>query len=127
MKRVYLSAVLLTFISVGCFAALERVSNSCLEMTGQAEAIVYSLKNDEYADSAAAMERLGYIWEKEKNFFRMIIGSRYCEELEQSLRRVEIWVEQKEKSPEALSELSDLILNIHQILQSQQPGLVSLL
>ena len=127
MKRIYISAALLILTAIGCHMALSRMETALLEMTEYAQAITEQINHERFDQTEGEMQKIEQLWQREKNLFRIINGARQCDELETSLNRVRIFVSQKEKSPEALSELSDFILSARRILRSQRPGLINLL
>ena len=127
MKRIYISAALLILTAIGCHMALDKMESAVLDMTEYAQAITEQIQDERFEQTESEIQKIAQLWQREKNLFRIINGARQCDELETSLNRVRIFVLQKEKSPEALSELSDFILSAQRILRSQRPGLINLL
>ena len=127
MKRIYISAALLILTAIGCHMALSRMETALLEMTEYAQTVFEQVQHQRFDRTESEIQKIEQLWQREKNLFRIINGARQCDELETSLNRVRIFVSQKEKSPEALSELSDFILSAQRILRSQRPGLINLL
>ena len=127
MKRVYISAALLILTAIGCHIALNRMETALSDMTEYAQTVFEQVQYERFDQTESEIQKIAQLWQREKNLFRIINGARQCDELETSLNRVRIFVSQKEKSPEALSELSDFILSAQRILRSQRPGLINLL
>ena len=127
MKRVYISILMLAATAVCCYAALMRLEVSVDDMAGYADKVAAFIQQENFDAAKISVEKLEADWRRQEGFFRIIIGSRDCGDIEQSLQRIKIRVAQKEKSPEALSELSDFILSARRILRSQRPGLINLL
>jgi len=127
MKRIYISAALLILTANGCHMALGRMETALSDMTEYAQTVFEQVQYERFEQTEREIQKIEQLWQREKNLFRIINGARQCDELETSLNRVRIFVSQKEKSPEALSELSDFILSAQRILRSQRPGLINLL
>ena len=127
MKRIYISAALLILTAIGCHMALGRMETALSDMTEYAQTVFEQVQYERFEQTDREIQKIEQLWQREKNLFRIINGARQCDELETSLNRVRIFVSQKEKSPEALSELSDFILSAQRILRSQRPGLINLL
>ena len=127
MKRVYISILMLAATAVCCYAALMRLEISVDDMTGYADKVAAFIQQEDFYAAKISVEKLEADWRRQEGFFHIIIGSRDCGDIEQSLQRIKIRVAQKEKSPEALSELSDLVLCFRKILLSQKPGIATLL
>ena len=108
MKRIYISTALLILTAFGCHMALSRMETALLEMTEYAQTVFEQVRHQRFDRTESEIQKIEQLWQREKNLFRIINGARQCDELETSLNRVRIFVSQKEKSPEALSELSDL-------------------
>lgn len=127
MKRVFIALALLVLMAVCCKAALDHFEDTADELIAHAEEMASAVKARDGGRAAQSLRRLDGLWQREKSFFHILSGSDNCEQLEEALGRIKVWSAQKEKSPELLSELSDLIINAEHLLQTQSPGLMNLL
>jgi len=126
MKRVTIALLLLITVLTCCAGALFRLERAAAELTAQAQEMAGAVMEQNDIGIRQAAKALEEIWKRESALFHIITGSQNCERLEEALCQLRVWSTQKEKSPETLSELSNVILNASRLVQQQRPGLINL-
>ena len=127
MKRVKIAVILLFTMILGCSAMLLHFKSASDKMINCANNTARYIENGDNSSAMGELSKLDKIWQSEKRFFHILSGGENCEQLEASLEQVKVWIRQKEKSPETLSELYGFILNAEHLWQTQSPGLMNLL
>jgi len=126
MKRVFIAFALFSVIIISCVTALIHFEKSISELLEHSENMVVAINSDDRAAAEVALSKLDDVWQQKESFFHILSGSQACEQIEQSLEQIKIWFAQKEKSPETLSELYNLIAETENLWESQSPSLINL-
>lgn len=126
MKRVIAAFVLLAMLFLGCFALLSQMEGKILLIKEQIEAASLSVSLEKNSPPALELARLNEMWKNEKNLFHALSGSISCDPIDSALNRARVWAA-KEKSPELLSELSNIYSLINDLWDTQSLHILNML
>ena len=126
MKRIAIALIILFVTAVSCIFTLINFENAISEMITLSDEMAKSVEADDRAAARSALEQLDASWQQHQNFFRILSGGEPCEQLDRSITQVRVWFEQKDKSPETLSELYNLIKKAEDLRKTQTPSVINL-
>lgn len=126
MKRTAIALAILIFMSALCVFSLGKFEKAVFEMINHASDMAAAVKTADRTAASAALSDLDASWQRHQNLFHILSGGESCEQLDRSLAQVKVWFEQKEKSPETLSELYNLIKEAEDLRKTQSPSVINL-
>lgn len=126
MKRGWLAAALLLVLCLGCGWALNALHERVARTNGCIEAVQAALQQRDEAAAAQALTTLQQQWQREKKLFYVLNGGLVCDPIEQSLGRMQAWLQEGEAG--ALSaELRTLATQLTQLAKTQSVSAENLL
>ncbi len=126
MKRAAIALLILFIMAAFCIVSLIYFDRSISEIIYHAGQMANAIEAQDTISAQQALDRLGNDWLRYQDHFRILSGSEPCEQLDRSLAQVKVWFLQKEKSPETLSELYDLIKKAEDLRKTQSPSIINL-
>jgi len=126
MKRAAIALAILFLTAVLCVSTLINFENAISEVIIDAASMAKAVENGDRLLAQNALEQLDRSWRRHQNFFRILSGGEPSEQLDRALTQVKVWFKQKEKSPETLSELYDLIKEAEDLRKTQSPSVINL-
>ena len=126
MKRAIIAVSILFLTAALCISSLICFENAISDVIGFAALMAKAVENGDNASAQSALNELDISWQRHQNFFRILSGGEPCEQLDRTLAQVKVWFSQKEKSPETLSELYDLIKEAEDLRETQSPSVINL-
>ena len=126
MKRTAIALVILSVTAALCIYSLINFEAAISEIITFSGEMAKCVQTDDRDSAADALDLLDKSWQRHQNLFRILSGGEPCEQLDRSIAQVKVWFEQKEKSPETLSELYDLIKEAEDLRETQSPSFINL-
>jgi len=126
MKRTAIALLVLFVTAACCIVTLINFEKAISQVISDAASMAKYVENGDAGSAAAALEKLDKSWQEHQNLFRILSGGEPCEQLDRTLTQVKVWFGQKEKSPETLSELYDLIKEAEDLRETQSPSIINL-